>query len=193
MPKINGPLHSDSVQGKVGKSIVHFIWKGKTVGRSWRKPSNPMTAKQGLVRQELGGLGASVKPVQTDSLYQLDALSLVVGAQTYVSKYVQYMRNSYMALKANYESFYSEYAGHTAKTAFDSQAISAGLSTFVIPYAAETGKDFTAGMQLYCLAKYATIQHGMDAAVFNRAPYTTALASWTITQIEAMVADFVKP
>jgi hypothetical protein len=188
MAKVTQPLLSGAASGKIGNTMVHFGWKGIAVVRKWVKPSNPMTAKQGVVRTVLGGLGASTKPVQTDSPFQIDALSITPSQQTYVSKYVQFMRATYLASSAEFISLHAEYAAHTAKSYFDSMAASKGLSDFAVSYDGLTDV-FTAGMQLYCLAKYATVQHSINASVFNRAPYTTALASWTTTQVTALGAD----
>jgi hypothetical protein len=55
MAKVNMPLLSGEVHGKVGE-IVFFKRYGKQLARMRVKPTNPRTEKQTAIRQDLSGL-----------------------------------------------------------------------------------------------------------------------------------------
>ena len=190
MAKVTGPLGSFTASGTIAKAHVHFQWHGIAVVRKWFKPAQMNSDKQGNVRQILAGLGASCKPVQKLSLYAIDAKGVAMSPNTYVSQYVQYMQNAYMKTVEDYEAKYSQYMGATGKTAFDASATAVGLQDIAISYAG-TEDVFKAGFQLYLLAQYGIDMLGSDNTKFNRAPYTTALASWTGTQTALLVSDLL--
>ncbi len=189
MAKVTMPLLSGSASGKIGDAIVFFPWKGIDVVREWIKPTNPQSANQGVRRVIVGGLGRSAKPAASTSNFVADASECAVAPQTWISTFVSFIAKNYMSTKSEFEAEYDEYAAHTAKTTFDSDAATLGLTTFDLPYAGLT-KKFTAGLQLYETAKYGCVKHAADATKFNRAPYTTALASWVATNVNAHTANF---
>ena len=186
MAKVTGPLYSMSASGKLADAMVHFKWKGLAVVRQWLKPANPMTEDQGDIRQILGGLGRASKAAKVDSLFRADAKVYAGTQNTWVSRFVKYIRDNIMTSAVTFESENTAYEAHTAKSSFDSAALSLGLSTFDVPYKG-TANSFGYGLQLYELARYAIAVHAINPDLFNRAPYTTALASW----IADDVADFV--
>ena len=51
MAKVTTPLQSYSARGQIGKSMVHFVWKGIHCIRSYVIPTNPNTAKQQTIRE----------------------------------------------------------------------------------------------------------------------------------------------
>jgi hypothetical protein len=81
------------------------------------------------------------------------------------------------------------FEGHTKDTIFQAQAVGAGLSDLTISYATVGDVEITAGAQLYALAAHTMNMKASNPSLFNRAPYTTALASWTSANIVAFVAD----
>jgi hypothetical protein len=95
-----------------------------------------------------------------------------------------------MATAEDFEAEYTEYSGHTAKSAFDSAAADLGLTDFDIEYKSTTSV-FSAGLQLYELAKYAIDVHKANPDVFNKTPYTKALSEWTATDVQTLKADLI--
>jgi len=81
-----------------------------------------------------------------------------------------------------YEAIVTEFNSHSAKNDFTSAASGLALADFDIDYKS-TDSAYPKGMMLYVLAKLAI------ASAFTGTPYTTALASWTGTEITAFVAD----
>lgn len=188
MAKVTGPLYSMSASGKLGNSVVHFPWKGLSVVREWLKPSNPQTGSQGDVRLVLGGIGRSSRAVDPASAYGTDAKLVAPSGQTWVSAIVKYIVDNYMSDATAYEAEYTAYAAHAAKTTFDSQAATLGLTTFDISYK-DTSHSFVGGLQLYELAKYGIAKRDTVSGAFDRSPFDTALASWTATEVNELAAD----
>jgi len=188
MAKVTGPLYSMSASGKIANAMVFFPWKSLAVVRQWLKPTNPQTESQGDTRLILGGLGRATKPVADGSTYQTNALACAVAPDTWVSALVKYIAKNYMYDSTSFEAEYSEYAAHTAKAEFDTKAAALGLTDFDISYKGTTHK-FVAGLQLYETAKYGCQMYATDNTKFNVAPYTTALASWNSSNVDAHAAN----
>jgi len=184
MAKVTGPLYSMSASGKIANAMVFFGWKGTNVVRQWLKPANPMSAGQGNSRQILGGAGRAGSAVKQNSDYagQLNTLGLIPGGQTKQSFIVKKMIDLFLTDATAFEAVSDEYVAHTAKADFDSTAVDLNLTTVSIAYK-DTPSDFVGGLQVYLLAKLAI------ALNFTGAPYTTALASWTATEIDALAVD----
>src|SRR5665648_108836 len=186
MAKVTGPLHSDGASGQLGKAIVFAAWKGIAYVRKYVVPANPMSAGQGDFRLIMGGIGrvAGKVTVAGDVNAQFGVLGVVPAGQSKQSYLVRYILNHLLNIKVNataYSDLQTLYAGHTAKAGFDSEAAALGLVTFDVDYATETA--MTGGCQLYILAT-ALIAIGLTGE-----PYATALASWDLAKIQAMVAD----
>jgi len=84
----------------------------------------------------------------------------------------------------------AEFEGHGQYTVFINNAATLGLSDLTISYAS-VATPFSAGLQLYELAKAAIAAHAADPTIFNRAPYTTALASWSEANVNAFKTDLL--
>jgi hypothetical protein len=158
----------------------------------WLKPGNPKDPDQGDVRTVLGALGRTCGKVKKDSNYhgQMITLGSIPADQSKQSFLVKFIRDSYFSgkvdvMKTNYAAIVTEYGAHTAKASFETAAAGIGLSDFKLVYA--TIDTFSKGMQLYMLAKAAI------AMSFTGDPYTTALADWTSTEIDKLVADIKAP
>jgi len=188
MAKVTGPLFSIEARGKIADAMVHFPWKGINVVRGWVKPSNPKSDVQGDTRLKLGGLGRAMSVVDKLSLYHDDLLALATGFQTWVSEYIHFTISHILMDTAALETEYTAYTGHAHKSAFDTAAGTLGLVDFTIPYKG-TSADMPGGFMVYLLARSAIESHALDSARFNRAPYTTALASWNTTECSALVTD----
>lgn len=186
MAKVTGPLYSMGASGKIANAMVFFPWKGNNVVRQWLKPSNPKTNAQGDARMILGGAGraASIADVNEDFVGQINTLGLIPGGQTKQSYIVKKLIDLYGTDIATFETNYDEYDGHAHQAAFDGAAALIPLNTVDVSY--KTGvKTFTGGLMLYLLAKLAL------NLSFTGAPYTTALAEWDTTQVNAMVVDLI--
>lgn len=189
MAKVQGPLFSIDASGKIADAMVHFPWKGLHVVREWLKPTNPQSANQGNRRVMLGGLGRSVKYVQTTSDYATWARGVAVAPDTWVSAYVKYIQATYFPTVAAFDAHHDEFNTHAHKGAWDTRADALGLTVFDLTYKDMT-YGFAQGHQLYCLAKHGCDQYLLNNAKFNAEPYITALADWDDTEIVAMIADF---
>lgn len=177
MAKVTGPLFSLTASGKIGNAMVHFPWKGLNVVRQWLKPKNLESPDQGDVRIRLGGLGQATRCAGVTSLYRDDAKLSQDEGQTWVSSLVGYCFNNYMYEIADYEAIYTAFEAHAQKAVFTAQALLLELADFDVAYKG-TAHVFSAGMQLYMLAKYGIAMRLAKEGVFNRAPYLTALINW---------------
>jgi len=186
--KVTGPLFSISASGKMADAMVFFSWKGINSVRQWVVPSNPKSTDQGDVRLVLGGVGRACSAVKKDSDYsdQLVALDIIPANQTRQSYLVKKIIDSYMSNATNFENLVTEFSGHTASADFTSAAGSLALADFNVEYKG-TASAFSKGLMVYVLAKLAI------ALGFTGVPYTTALASWTSTEITAFLADLAAP
>jgi hypothetical protein len=89
-----------------------------------------------------------------------------------------------------FEAEVSEFSGHTAKTAFESAAAELGLTDFDIDYK-NTTSVFSAGLQLYELAKYAIDVRKTNPDLFNKTPYTKDIAEWTSQDVTTLKSDLI--
>lgn len=186
MAKVTMPLMSGSASGQIAKGIVFAGWKGIQYVRKYVIPANPMSTGQGDYRILMGGAGrvAGKVTVAGDINAQFGVLGVVPAGQSKQSYLVKYILNHLLNIKVTptaYSAIQALYVAHTAKAGFDSEAAALGLTTFDVDYATETA--MTGGCQLYILAT-ALIAIGLTGE-----PYATALASWDLAKIQAMVAD----
>jgi hypothetical protein len=188
MAKVSAPLLSMDARNKIGDALVFIGWKGLKTVRMWLKPAQPRTGKQGDVRLILGGLGRACKPADTTKYYVSEAKKVAPAQQSWISRFVQYIRTTYMATAEDFEAEYDEYSGHTVKSAFDQAAAALGLTDFDIAYKSTTSV-FSAGLQLYELAKYAIDVHKANPDAFNKTPYTKALENWTADDVATLKND----
>jgi len=188
MAKVTGPLYSMGASGKIANAMVFFPWKGVNVVRQWLKPANPMSDGQGDARLILGGTGKAASAIHTDEGYhdELKTLNVIPGGQTKQSYVVKKIIDTFLYGPGTtaYEDECTAYEAHVAKADFASAGATLGLATFDVAYKG-TSSEYKAGFMVYMLARLA-IQLG-----FAGTPYQTALASWTSTQIDAMVIDLM--
>ena len=189
MAKVTGPLFSIGARGKLGKAIVYSAWKGINVVREYLIPANPQSGDQGDRRVMLGGLGRAPKYVQADKVFHAFALAITPSGQSWISYFVKYVMTTYFTNVAGFDAIYAEFQAHGAKLDFGSEAATLGLTNFDLAYKDMTN-IFDRGMQLYMLAKYSCDQYLLDNTKFNAAPYTKALDTWVLADVQLMVADF---
>jgi len=189
MAKVTGPLFSMSASGKLANSIVFFGWKGINVVREWIKPTNPKSADQGTIRLIAGALGRSTSVVDSTSDFAADIKEYMASGLTWPSAISKYMIDNEVNDGTAWDALVTEYEAHTAKSDWDDEADDLNLQQLDIAY--KGCADLAApGAILYLLAKFATNWELLGTKGFQRSPYTTALASWTLTEIQAMVAEF---
>ena len=187
MAKVVAPLQSFSASGKIGKSLVFFSHLGRNVVRGLVTPANPQSTGQGSSRLLLGALGRSNHGVANPSDYRTQARLATAAGQTSVSTMIKNVVNFFGSGNTGNVALQAAVDGHIA-TNWEAQAATLGLTDLTISYAAVTGVTLTAGAQLYALAYNATAIYASDPAVFNVAPITTALASWSSANVVAFVA-----
>lgn len=189
MAKVTAPLGSFSASGKIGKSLVFFSHLGRNVVRGLVTPANPQTETQGDSRLLLGASARAAKAVVRPSDWYTDASTVTPAGQTWVSYLVRNIQEIYGKGATGVAALNAAFEGHTKDAVFQSQAIAAGLSDLEISYAAAAEQTITAGAQLYALAAHTMNIKASNPSLFARAPYTTALASWTSANIVAFVDD----
>ena len=189
MAKVVAPLGSFSASGKIGKSLVFMTHLGRNVVRGLVTPANPQTTGQGDSRLLLGALGRAARALVDPSDYVTDAKAVTPSGQTYVSQMIKKVIDEFGSGNTGVSAIQAAVDGHSADADFESQAASLGLTDLTVAYATSGDTTLSAGAQLYALAAYAFNVKGSDPSLFNRSPYTTALASWTSTEIAAFAAD----
>ena len=189
MAKVTGPLFSVSASGKIADAIVFFAWKGRHVVRQWLKPANPKSPLQGTQRLICGALGRSVSPIHSTSAVAVDVRLYMETGATWVSEIVKYMIDSVVNDGTAWDALVTEAEAHSASAAFGTEAVALNLHQLDIAY--KGCADLAApGTILYLIAKCLTNWNLLGTKGFQRAPYTTALASWVEADIQAMVAEF---
>ena len=188
MSKVTGPLHSDVASGKVAKCLVFSTWKGQPYVRGLVTPKNAMSEDQGDFRLILGGTGKAAKPVDKTSNVVTALKTITTGINSWVSNFVKAVCKNYMVDATAFEAIVTAYTAHTDKTSFISNAATLGMTDFDVAYKGTTNK-YTAGMQLYVLAKYLVDVQGSNPDLLASDPFDTALADWTGSEITAMLAE----
>lgn len=188
MSKVVAPLGSFSASGKIGKSLVFFSHLGRNVVRGLVTPANPQSETQGDSRLLLGSLGRSARAVIDPSDALTDLKTVTPAGQTWVSYLIKNVINIFGSGATGVAALNAAADGQSA-TNWETQAASVGLTDLTISYAASGEQTITAGAQLYALARHAFSVKGANPSLFDRAPYTTALASWDSADVVAFVAD----
>ncbi len=189
MAKVSGPLFSLEARGKIADAVVYFPWKGLHVVRQWLKPANPQTADQGDQRLITGALGRSTSVVGTANAFASEVRANMDAGLTWPSAIAKYMIDNVINDGTAWDALVTEYEAHTASSDFDDEAADLNIAQLDIDY--KGAADLAApGAILYLLAKFSTNWELLGTKGFQGAPYTTALASWTLSEIQAMVAEF---
>lgn len=180
---------SMSASGKLANAIVFFPWKGLHVVREWLKPANPQTADQGDQRLITGALGRSTSVVHTTSDFAAEIREYMATGLTWPAAISKYMIDNVINDGTAWDALVTEYEAHTATADFDTEAAALNIQELDIAYKGCSDKA-EPGAILYCLAKFSTDWELLGTKGFQRVPYTTALASWDLAKIQAMVAEF---
>ena len=186
--KVVGPLQSFSATGSVARSIVFFQHLGRNIVRSRVIPRNPQTTTQGDVRLLLGAVGSSTKGVVRPSNYYNDIATIIPAGQTWVSYIQRLVQQFFGTGNTGVAALIAARTGSTP-TNWETAATGQGLSDLTISYANSGAQTLTAGDQLYALAQVAFTLRATNPTLYNRAPYTTAFASWDDAEVTAFVTD----
>lgn len=188
MAKVVAPLGSFSASGKIGKALVFFGHLGRNVVRGLVSPANPQSAFQGDSRLLLGALGRASRALVVPSDAYNDLKTVTPAGQTWVSYLISESIAFYGSGQTGVDALVAAASGHTKAAVFTARATTLGLSSVIIPYA--TDEDtIGGGAQLYALAAHIMRVKATNPTLFNRTPYTTALASWTTANISSFVTD----
>jgi hypothetical protein len=189
MAKVSGPLFSLEARGKIADAVVYFPWKGLHVVRQWLAPANPQSADQGDQRLICGALGRATSVVGTANAFAAEVRTYMDAGLTWPSAIAKWMIDNIVNDGTAWDALVTEYEAHTAKTDWDAEAAALNIQQFDVAY--KGCADLAApGAILYCLAKFSTGWELLGTKGFQRTPYTTALASWALANIQAMVAEF---
>ena len=188
MAKVVAPLGSFSASGKIGKSLVFFSHLGRNVVRGLVTPANPQTVGQGDSRLLLGALGRAARAVVTPSDWFNDANTVTPSGQTWVSYMITNVINIYGKGTTGVSALQSA-ADASAATNLETAAEDVGLTDLTIAYATATDDTLTAGAQLYAIAAHTMNIKASNPDLYDRAPYDTALTSWSDSEVTAFVTD----
>ena len=188
MAKVVAPLGSFSASGKIGKSLVFFSHLGRNVVRGLVTPANPQTVGQGDSRLLLGALGRAARAVVTPSDWFKDANTVTPSGQTWVSYMITNVINIYGKGTTGVSALQTA-ADASSATNLETAAEGVGLTDLTIAYATATDDTLTAGAQLYAIAAHTMNIKASNPDLYDRAPYDTALTSWTDSEVTAFVTD----
>lgn len=182
--RLTGPMFSLTASGTIGKTIVMSKWKGLPYARSRVIPFNGRTSDQQLERGYLGAIAKAAKAVLTaakdvlpgmGSQFFLDTLVHIPGTKSWIA---QFQANEHSSVGTD-KTHYLTLAG--VIVLYQAAAVAAGMADYIT--VGDTPVTYTAGFQLYILAKFATgslayagfATGGIDAAT---APELVAFATY---------------
>lgn len=154
-------MFSLTASGTVGKTITMSKWKGRPYARTRVIPFNGRTADQQLQRGYLGTIAKAAQAVLTadkdtlpgmGSQFFLDTLTHIPGTKSWVAQFQANEHNSVGADKTHYLTLGADIDD------WDAGAASAGLADYIT--VGDTPVTYTAGFQLYILAKFAVASLG---------------------------------
>lgn len=186
--KVVAPGMSFSASGKLGKALVYFTHLGRNVVRGLVTPANPKTEFQGDNRLLLGALGRAAKGPVDFSLWKDDILQTVPAGQTWVSAMIRNAIDFFGKGQTGVAALAAAVTGHAETAIWESEGALAGFTNLEIDYAG-TVDTLTPGAMLYALAQHTMLVKASNPSLFDRTPYTVALASWDSSNIEDFRED----
>lgn len=183
MSRVTAPFLSIDASGTVGHTLVASKWKGRNYMRLRVIPKNLRTAGQQLTRGYLGAIAKAAQSVLTaakdlvnfGSQFFLDTATHIPGTTSWVAKFQQNEHNDVAADQTQYNTL------GAVITRYEDEAALMGLFDYIT--VGDTPVTYTAGFQLYILAKFAAsalhylgfVTGGIDAATTGE---LTAFASY---------------
>jgi hypothetical protein len=182
-------MFSLTASGTIGKTIVMSKWKGLPYARSRVIPLNLRTADQQLERGYLGTIAKAAKAVLTaakdtlpglGSQFFLDTIVHIPGTKSWIA---QFQANEHSSVGTD-DTHFKTLAG--VIVLYEAAAASLGLVDYIT--VGNTPVTYTAGFQLYILAKFAVSSlnytgfatGGIDAAT---APELVAFNTYVGTSV----------
>ncbi len=183
MAKVTGPLMSLDASGTVGGVATFSKWKGRNYVRLRVIPQNMRTAGQQLVRGFTAAISKAAQAVLTaakDTLpgmgaqFFLDTATHIAGTNSWIAIF---QRNEHSQITAD-NATYGGLGG--VATLYEAQAADMGLQDYIT--VGDIPVTYTAGFQLYILAKFAvnslgctSLPDGIDSAT---APQLSAFGDY---------------
>lgn len=159
--RLTGPGMSLGASGTMGKTLVFSIWKGRAYGRLRVIPKNLRTSGQQLTRGFVAAISKAAQAVLTaskdtlpgmGSQFFLDTKSRIAGSNSWVAIF---QRNEHSSVATDKTHFLT-LAGVIAL--YEAEAATMGLQDYIT--VGDTPVTYTAGFQLYILAKFAVASLG---------------------------------
>jgi hypothetical protein len=157
MAKVTGPLMSLDASGTVGNTAVFSKWKGRNYVRLRVIPQNIRSAGQQLTRGFLGVIAKAAKAVLTaakdgdnefkGSKFFADTKTLIASSQSWIAVFQGNEHASVSADKIIFSGLSS------VADLYETAAGNAGLADYIT--VGDTPVTYSAGFQLYILAKFA--------------------------------------
>lgn len=184
MSRVTAPFLSIDASGTVGHTLVASKWKGRNYMRLRVIPKNLRSAGQQLTRGYLAAIAKAAQAVLTaakdtvnfGSQFFLDTATHVPGTTSWVAKFQQ---NEHGDVSADATTF----AGLGAVAAlYETQASSMGMFDYIT--VGSIPVTYTAGFQLYILAKFA-------ASTLHYLGFASGIDSATAPELSAF-GDYVQ-
>ena len=177
---LTGPAMSMAASGSMGKTLVFSIWKGRPYGRLRVIPKNMRSAGQQLTRGFLGVISKAAQGVFTaakdltnglGSQFFADTLSHISALQSWIAVFQKNEHTSVTADKVTFTALSSTIKGY-----YEAEAATMGLQDYIS--VGDTPVTYTAGFQLYILAKFAVSSLGYTG-------FATGIDSTDATELTA--------
>lgn len=184
MAKVKTPLLSFEARNKLADSIVFFPWKGRNVVRQWRKPTNPRSIGQMIIRQKLASMGKNLAIIETPKTGLLDGSKMyqmlkdVTPATQIWNAYFVEKAMDYVKTDANFAALSAALYGTAAVSQWTESAIGLGFETLTDAdiYATQIPPELQLFMGAY--AAY-LLELSSYTDIYNTYPSTWALATIT--------------
>lgn len=190
MATVKTPLLSFEARNKLADSIVFFPWKGRNVVRQWRKPTNPRSTDQMIIRQKLAAMGKNLVIIETpktgltagSKMYQM--LKDVAPATQIWNAYFVEKALDYVKTDANFVALSAALAGAATLSQWTNSAIGLGFETLTNAdiYATQIPPELQLFMGAYAaylleLSSYTDI-------------YSTYPSNWVLGTITHFATDY---
>jgi hypothetical protein len=160
--RLTGPAMSMAASGTMAKTLVFSIWKGRAYGRLRVIPKNMRTSGQQLTRGYVATISKSAQAVFTaakditnglGSQFFADTKTHIAGTNSWIAIFQRNEHGLVSTDKTTYLALSSTIRGY-----YDAEAASMGLQDYIT--VGDTPVTYTAGFQLYILAKFAVASLG---------------------------------
>ncbi len=178
--RLTGPAMSMAASGSMAKTLVFSIWKGRPYGRLRVIPQNPRSSGQQLTRGFLATISKAAQSVFTaakdvtnhlGSQFFADTLTHISSLNSWIAIF---QRNEHGLVSTDQTTFLA--LSGTIKGYYEAEAATMGLQDYIT--VGDTPVTYTAGFQLYILAKFAVASLGYTG-------FATGIDSTDATELTA--------